>query len=120
MALKSFLGFLMLIPITGASRISFDQQIANLSRSHQLAIVIDDPSFVSGNEFATRSGLRFTRTVRDYHLQSFCGAQRIEDLNAKAPFETLKEWGRQRLTRGDGVANAGKIEFFSIVPSMRK
>src|ERR1700687_4385182 len=41
-ALDGVPGLVMLVPIGGAGRIAFDQQVANLTRGYRLPVVIDD------------------------------------------------------------------------------
>ena len=85
----------MLIP-TGAGGIAFDQRLPISPAATKF------PS--SSTILASKPGMIFPltpvwphRTVRDHHLQSFRGTERIQDLNAKSLFEALKQRGRQRL-----------------------
>src|ERR1700730_15963290 len=90
-AYKSLLGFFVFVPVAGTSRVSFDQEIANFVGRDGVSIFVDDFGFIARDDFSAGAGLGFAGAIGDDHLQSFRGAERIENFDAEAFFETVKQ-----------------------------
>src|SRR5580704_14352954 len=89
-AYKSLLGFFVFVPVAGTSRVAFDEEIADFVGRDGVSIFVDDFGFVAGDYFPTGAGLGLAGAIGDDHLQSFRGAERIENFDAKALFEAVK------------------------------
>src|ERR1700758_2466255 len=63
MAGNSLLRFFVLVPITGAGGIGFDEQIADLALSNRLIVVVDDFGVEAGNKFSAGTGPHSVRRV---------------------------------------------------------
>src|ERR1700730_33621 len=79
-----------------------------------MPVFVDDFCLVSGDDLSAGPGSRFPRTVGDDHLQSLRRSQRIQNLDAKALPETLKQGSRKGLARRYGVTHTGKVKLSSI------
>src|SRR5206468_421979 len=80
----------------------------------------NDASVIAGNDLSARTWPSRTGTVGDEHMEAFGGADRVENLDTEALFETMEDAGGQGFAGGDGVAHAVQIEVGSVAHSWRR
>ena len=98
MALDGVFGLLVLVPVRGAGRVTFDQQVADLADPNGLAIVVQDLRFVARHWLARRSRANRTRLVGDENVADLRRSDTVEDGHAKALLKTFEDRWRQGFT----------------------
>src|SRR5262249_44322850 len=94
-ALDGFFRLLVLIPVSSANRIAFNEQIADFAVGNRLSCLVDYASLVTVEDLPARAGPGGAGTVGDEHVQSFSRADRVQDFDAKPFLEALKQRRRQ-------------------------
>src|SRR5450432_4609811 len=102
LTLDGLTGCFMLVPVVGTDRIAGNQQVADLSVCDEVAALVFDTGFVTGDDLSAGSGADRARTVGDKHVQGFRGSDGIEDFNLKA-FLRSEEHTSELQSRSDLV-----------------
>jgi hypothetical protein len=112
--LDDLLGALVAIPVGRTGGITFDPESSDFARGYGIPLFVEDSCFETGHDAAGGAVTDFSRDIGDEDVESFGGADTIENFEAEAFGKALTDRGGKNLPGRDTEPNAGEIEFAGV------